>query len=410
MSRARRDLASPIDDAITASARASYGRLVALLAARDGDIASSEDALSEAFAAALKTWPKNGVPDNPDAWLLTVARNRRSNLHRHDGVKLAHVNELLLRLEERSPNTDVIQDRRLALMFVCAHPAIEKDTRTPLMLQTILGLDAAKIASAFLVSPTAMGQRLVRAKAKIKAAGISFQLPDLDVLADRLEDVLSAIYVAFGTSWDSVAGSDDGDSDLAAEAIFLARVVVGLLPDEPEALGLLALMLYVDARRQARWQSDGTFVPLKSQNPQLWSRDKIIEAEGLLVNASRIGRFGRFQCEAAIQSVHAQAPITGKTNWAALKALHEMLIERRPSVGAYVSYSAVLLASGAANQALEILQGLHEKDVETYQPYWATLAASLDASGDLVAAEAARKRAIGLTENAAVRAFLLKPR
>jgi RNA polymerase sigma-70 factor (ECF subfamily) len=410
MSGARQGNTTSIDDVIVTSARASYGRLVALLASRDGDIASSEDALSEAFAAALKTWPKTGVPENPDAWLLVVARNRLANQHRHVGVKLAHMNELLSRLEERSSVSEPIPDRRLALMFVCAHPAIQEDMRTPLMLQTILGLDAATIASAFLVSPTTMGQRLVRVKAKIKAAGIGFQMPDLDVLPDRLEDVLAAIYVAFGTSWDNVAGTDDGNQDLTVEAIFLARVVVALMPTEPEALGLLALMLYIDARSDARSLGDGTFVPLKEQNPRLWSRNKIIEAESLLVSASRLGRFGRFQCEAAIQSVHVQAPIIGQTNWTALKTLHEMLIDKRPSVGAYVSYGAVLLAMGSASQALEVLFALPADDVETYQPYWVTLAAALDERGDALGANSARDRAIGLTENASVRRFLLKAR
>jgi RNA polymerase sigma-70 factor, ECF subfamily len=410
MSGARAGNTTHIDNVIIASARASYGRLVALLASRDGDIASSEDALSEAFAAALKTWPKAGVPDNPDAWLLIAARNRRANQHRHDEVKIAQMGELLIRFEQGSANPEPIPDRRLALLFVCAHPAIQEDMRTPLMLQAILGLDAATIASAFLVSPTTMGQRLVRVKAKIKAAGIGFHLPDLDVFPDRLEDVLSAIYVAFGTSWDNVAGTYDGNQDLAAEAIFLARVIVALMPKEPEALGLLALMLYIDARREARWQSDGAFVPLKEQNPRLWSRDKIIEAEGLLVSASRLGRFGRFQCEAAIQSVHVQAPITGQTNWTALKTLHEMLIDKRPSVGAYVSYSAVLLAMGSPSQALEVLHALATDDVETYQPYWVTLAAALDEWGDGLGANSALERAIGLTENASVRQFLLKTR
>jgi RNA polymerase sigma-70 factor, ECF subfamily len=410
MTSARRASASSIDDAITASARGSYGRLVAMLAARDGNIAGSEDALSEAFAAALRTWRQSGVPANPDAWLLTVARNRLANQHRHEGVKLAQINELLSRLEERSEGTDPIPDRRLALMFVCAHPAIQEDMRTPLMLQTILGLDAARIGSAFLVSPTTMGQRLVRAKAKIKTAGIGFNIPDLELLPERLEDVLSAIYVAFGTSWDGVAGADDGDSSLAAEAIFLARVVVGLLPDEPEALGLLSLMLYIDSRAEARWGPDGAFIPLKAQDPASWSREKIIEAEGLLVRASAIGRFGRFQCEAAIQSVHVQAPLTGHTNWSAVKSLHEMLVQQRPSVGAFVSYSGVLLSMGSAGLALEVLKSLPEEEVATYQPFWVTLAAALEASGDDVAGEAARARALGLTENAAIRAFLLARR
>jgi RNA polymerase sigma-70 factor (ECF subfamily) len=275
------------------------------------------------------------------------------------------------------------------------------------MLQTVLGMDAQRIASAFLVSPTTMGQRLVRAKAKIKAAGIGFQLPDLEHLPARLDDVLCAIYVAFGTAWDGVAEAKDGRAALADEAIFLARIVVALMPEEPEALGLLALMLYIDARKGARWDADKGFVPLKDQDSKLWSRDKIIEAEHLLSSASRKLRFGRFQCEAAIQSVHVQAPINGKTNWKALKTLHEMLLQHRPSVGAFVSYGAVLLGMGNADQALEVLHSLDEGDIAHYQPYWVTLAAAHDVLGDKPAASAARSRAIDLTDNAAIQAFLL---
>jgi RNA polymerase sigma-70 factor, ECF subfamily len=391
---------------IEASARASYGRLVALLAARDGDIAASEDALSEAFAAALTAWPKGGVPDNPDAWLLTVARNRLANRHRHEGVKLSLTGEFLLRLEERSSSGETMPDKRLALMFVCAHPAIQEDMRTPLMLQTVLGLDAARIAAAFLVSPTTMGQRLVRAKSKIKAAGIGFALPELEALPSRLDDVLQAIYAAFNTSWEGTADRDGGSIELADEAIFLARMIVSLLPNEPEALGLLALLLHCDARRAARLGPSGQFIPLKQQDGKLWSRDKIIEAEGYLVQASRMARFGRFQCEAAIQSVHAQAAITRKTNWVALKALYELLLHHRPSIGGFVSYGAVLLAMEQTTQALDVLASLDQGDVASYQPYWVTLAAARDASGDTTQAEIARQHAISLTNNPSVRAFL----
>lgn len=408
MDSARTSEATLANATVTAAARASYGRLLALLAARNGDIAASEDALAEAFAAALTAWPHRGVPSNPDAWLLTVARNRVLNVRRHEAVALNAINEVLTRLEERTSDTDTLPDQRLALMFVCAHPAIQADIRTPLMLQTILGLDAARIASAFLVSPTAMGQRLVRAKAKIKAAGIRFQMPEREALPERLDDVLSAIYAAFGTAWDSIAGSDQGGTALAAEAIFLARVVVLLLPQEPEALGLLALMLYCDARTAARWGADGQFVPLKEQDSRLWSRDKIVEAEQLLEAASKLGRFGRFQCEAAIQSVHIQSPITGRTQWNALRSLHELLLQQRPSVGAFVSYAAVLLASQRSEDAHTVLNSLDPADISSYQPYWVTLAAVHTARGAAANANDAQTRAIGLTENAAVRAFLLR--
>ncbi len=397
-----------IVETVVAAARASYGRLIALLAARDGDLAASEDALSEAFASALKVWPSRGIPANPDAWLLTTARNRLINAHRHEAVKMRGIDEILRRMDAPSAAQEPIPDQRLALMFVCAHPAIQEDIRTPLMLQTILGLDAAQIASAFLISPTTMGQRLVRAKAKIKAAGIGFKIPDLDVLPERLEDVLSAIYAAFGTSFDAVAGSDDQNVSLAAEAIFLARLLVALLPQEPEALGLLALMLYSDARSAARWGPDGTFISLKSQDASLWDRAKIIEAEGLLFQASKLNRLGRFQIEAAIQSIHVQAPITGATNWAALRSFHELLLTHRPSIGAYVSYAAVLQAMGQGQAALEVLFSLDASDVSTYQPYWVTLAAAHRACDDSTAATLAMDRAIGLTENPKVRTFLLR--
>jgi RNA polymerase sigma-70 factor (ECF subfamily) len=393
--------------AVQTAARASYGRLVALLSARDGDIAASEDALSEAFAQALTHWPRSGVPAKPDAWLLTVARNRLRNRFRHDKVTADAMSELLQRLEERAQVAAEIPDKRLALMFVCAHPAIQPELRTPLMLQTILGLDAGQIASAFLIAPAAMGQRLSRAKAKIKAAGIPFAVPDLEALPERLDDVLSAIYAAFGTSWNGVVGADEGHASLAEEAIFLARLVVSLLPDAPEASGLLALMLYSHARRQARFDDAGRFIPLKDQDPSRWSSAAIIEAEGWLVRASEAGRFGRFQCEAAIQSVHVQAPITGATNHQAIRALHEMLLQHRPSIGAFVSYAAALLAMGEAHAAATVLESLAPDDVASYQPFWVTLSAVLQARGEAAAADAARARAIGLREHPAIRAFLL---
>ncbi|WP_198148196.1 DUF6596 domain-containing protein [Elstera litoralis] len=204
---------------------------------------------------------------------------------------------------EREPSA--FPDERLKLLFVCAHPAIDPASRTPLMLQCVLGLDAARIGAAFLVPAATMGQRLVRAKAKIRDAGIGFQTPEATDLPDRLEAVLAAIYAAYGTSWDAVPGSD-GATGLAAEALYLARLVAGVLPNQPEALGLLALILYCEARAGARRDAAGGFVPLAAQNPALWSRDGLIEAEAALTQAARFGTLGRFQIEAAIQSFHVQ--------------------------------------------------------------------------------------------------------
>ncbi|MBC7994420.1 MAG: RNA polymerase subunit sigma-70 [Rhizobacter sp.] len=388
------------------AARASYGRLLSILAARSRDIAASEDALSEAFLAALRTWPDIGVPANPDAWLLTSARNNLKNMARHQGVVDASAVELALFQDEATPDLPDVPDDRLKLLFICAHPAIDESVRTPLMLQTVLGLDAAQIGAAFLVAPAAMGQRLVRAKAKIKDAGLRFELPAAEDMPERLDDVLNAIYVAYGTSWDAVPGADTGSRDLADEALFLSRLLVALLPAEPEPHGLLALMLYCESRRAARRAGDGSFVPLKLQDASLWSRHMIIEAEAELTTASRAGVFGRFQCEAAIQSVHAQRPITGRTHHEALATLYGLLAAHHPSIGVLVGQAAALVEAGEHDQALHVLERLVDADVSSYQPYWVTLAAARSALGDRLSAEQALRTAIGLTEDPAIRAFL----
>lgn len=347
-------------DVAERAARLSYGRLLAILAAGTRDLALAEEALAGAFARALEVWPGQGVPANPEGWLLTVARNGLSNLHRHDRTRAAATEELILRAEERADQV-ALADERLALLFVCAHPAIDPVARTPLMLQTVLGLDAARIAAAFLVPPATMGQRLVRAKARIKELRLRFALPDPDDLPDRLADVLEAIYGAFGVDWDGAQGSG-----LPEEAIHLARVLLGLMPEEPEVKGLLALMLYVHARRKARLGE--VFVPLSEQDARLWDRDQVIEAEGLLTQASRAGRFGRFQCEAAIQSVHAQRAITGQLNLAALDALHGLLGQVHPTVGGQVAHAAVRRLQGDAAEALGMLATLPEAAQASYQP------------------------------------------
>lgn len=388
------------------SARNSYGRLLAVLAAQSRDIAAAEDALSEAFVAALRTWPVNGVPDNPDAWLLTAARNSYRNVLRRDGVAAAAVSSLALLQGEGGAETSAIPDDRLKLLFVCAHPAIDEAVRTPLMLQTVLGLNAAQIGAAFLVAPTTMGQRLVRAKAKIKDAGVRFALPTAEEMPSRLDDVLSAIYAAYGASWDAIPGADMPAQDLAEEALFLSRLLVTLLPAEPEARGLLALMLYCESRRAARRGPDGAFVPLKHQDARLWSRDLIIAAENELTTAARRGVFGRYQCEAAIQSVHIQRPITGRTNHEALATLYQLLAARYPSVGVLVAQAAAMAEAGDPGNALGVLRRLAAPDVGGYQPYWVTLANVQAALGDHESAQQALQRAIELTRDPAIRAFL----
>ncbi len=236
-----------------AVARAAYGRLVAYLAARSRDVAAAEDALAEAFAAALRVWPETGVPERPEAWLFTAARRQLIQAGRRQAVRGAAEPTLALLAEERQDRApDAFPDERLKLLFVCAHPAIDPAARAPLMLQTVLGLDAARIASAFLVAPAAMGQRLVRAKTRIREAGIAFAVPEPEELPERLAAVLDAIYAAYGSGWEDAAGTDARRKGLTAEAIWLARLVTALLPGEPEARGLLALMLYCEARAAAR--------------------------------------------------------------------------------------------------------------------------------------------------------------
>ncbi|MEP6484417.1 MAG: DUF6596 domain-containing protein, partial [Rudaea sp.] len=246
-----------------AVARRSYGKLVAFLASRTRDVAAAEDALSEAFAAALSEWGAGACPQNPEAWLLTVARRKlidASRRRRTSDDAAADVRALSDALN--STESADITDQRLALMFACAHPAIDAAIRAPLMLQTVLGFDAARIASAFLISPATMGKRLVRAKEKIRRAGIPFLIPDRDELAPRLECVLDAIYAAYAEGWHDPIGTDAARRDLAEEALFLGHIMVELAFDEPEALGLLALMLHTEARRNARRNSNGDYVPL----------------------------------------------------------------------------------------------------------------------------------------------------
>ena len=392
--------------AAEAAARNSYGRLVAILAARNRDIAAAEDALADAFVAALRSWPESGVPANPDAWLLTAARNQAINAVRHQAVVEAAGADLALLQDQWAPEAAEFPDDRLKLLFVCAHPAIDEAVRTPLMLQTVLGMDAVQIGAAFLVAPATMGQRLVRAKAKIRDAGLRFELPIADDMPARLQDVLNAIYAAFGTSWDLVAGAQADTQDLAREAIFLCRLLVALLPREPESRGLLALMLYCEARRAARRTATGAFVPLARQDPRLWSRDMIIEAEQHLTEAASAARFGRFQCEAAIQSVHAQRAITGRIQHQALTTLYQALVAHCPTVGVRVAQAAALLEAGAPGESLVLLEQIDVDDARNYQPYWVTLAHVLAATGDLAAAAQARDAAVRLTQDASVRAFL----
>ena len=392
-----------------AVARRSYGKLVAFLAARTQDVAAAEDALSEAFAAALADWPRNGCPSNPEGWLLTVARRKTIDAARRRRSAEAGAGQLQLLAEglDAAAGDAEIPDRRLALLFACAHPAIDAGVRSPLMLQVVVGLDAKRIASAFLMSPAAMSKRLGRAKSKIRQAGIPFRIPEREELPGRLDTVLDAIYAAFAEGWTDPGGTDVVRRDLTAEAIFLARLVAELLPEEPEALGLLALMLHAEARRRARRSEDGEYVPLAEQDAALWDWQRIEEAEALLRRASALGTIGRYQLEGALQSAHVHRRRTGQANWAAVVQLYDALSTLTGSPVVAINRALAIAELQGASAALETMQAVAaDARLAEYQPYWAARAELLAKTGAHGEARHAYEIAIGLERDPAVRRFL----
>jgi len=394
-------------DVVELVARRSYGRLIAYLSARTRDVAAAEDALGDAFMAAMRTWPRDGVPLNPEAWLLTTARRRLIDQARHQRVRTDAAEALRLVIRESEAQADgFFPDERLKLLFVCAHPAIDRAVHTPLMLQVVLGLDAATIAHAFLTLPATMGQRLSRAKTKIRDAAIAFEIPDRHELPERLDAVLDAIYAAYGSGWDDVAGADPKRRGLTQEAIWLARVLLEVMPDEPEARGLLALMLFCEARRPARRSADGAYVPILEQDTQLWSSKMIREAEVLLDGAASQHRAGRFQLEAALQSAHIDSARTGETNWPAIAVIYEGLVRAAPTIGAYVGRAAALAEARGATDALSALDVVDPDTARNYQPYWAVRAHVLSRLGRNADATIAFDRAIELTADPAIAQFL----
>lgn len=390
------------------AARASYGRLLAILAAPTGDIELAEDALGDAFAEALCRWAESGVPENPEAWLLAVARNRqrdvfRSAAHRTSAPLDAEaVDAARSALDGIDP--DAIPDRRLALLFVCAHPAIDPAVRTPLMLQAVLGFEARQIARAFAVPDATMAQRLVRAKRRIRDARIPFVVPDRRQMPARLDAVLEAVYGAYAIDWPLVAGPTTRDS-LHAEAHYLAVTLADLLGSEPEALGLAALISLSMSRGNARGPAD-EFVPLDEQDTNRWDRRLIVEGEAYLHRAHALGRIGRFQLEAAIQSAHCARAATGSTDWAALRKLYAALVSVAPTLGARVAFAATIGRVEGPEAGLAALDRVGEAAVGRFQPAWATRAHLLEEAGRLEEAGLAYQKAISLTTEGGPRRYL----
>ncbi len=395
------------------AARRSYGRLVAILASRSGDVASAEDALADAFAAALEQWPTGGVPANPEGWLMAVARRRNIDAIRRRKTSAegaAHL-QLIAAEIEASAMEDDLPDERLRLMFACAHPAIEQGIRAPLILQTILGFDAAAIASAFLVSPATMGQRLVRAKNRIREAGIPFRIPDREALDERLDAVLEAIYAAFAEGWTDPAGAESRRRNLATEGIWLGRLTASLMSDEPETLGLLALMLFAEARRAARRDGKGDYVPLAEQDTKLWDGGLIDEAEKLLRRAGTMGKIGRYQLEAAVQSAHVARRFTGATDWQAIARFYEALSRMTQSPVVAINHAVALAHAGDVDAGLALLEALSgDQRLKTYQPFWAARAELLTLAAMPSEAHEAYAMAIGLETDDAIRRFLQERR
>jgi RNA polymerase sigma-70 factor, ECF subfamily len=383
-------------------ARAGHGRLLAFLLTRATPLAAAEDALAEAFGAALEHWPARGIPDQPEAWLLAVARRRLLDGHRRVARAAVAAPELARRAAVPE-EPDAIPDHRLALLLACAAPEVEPAIRAPLMLQCVLWLDSARIASAFLVAPAAMAQRLVRAKRRIAAAGARFALPDRADIATRLPAALEAIYAAYAAGAEDPA---DGGA-LALESAWLARLCAALAPQEPEALGLAALLLHSEARRPAARDAAGRYVPLSEQDVARWDARVQAEAEHLLRQAAALGRPGRFQWEAAVQSVHAARRATGRTDWPAIRLLYDALLAATDSPVVAVNRAVAIAACEGAAAGLAALRAIGDARLAQYQPYWAALAALADRAGEAEAALAARQRAAGLATDPAVRRFLL---
>jgi RNA polymerase sigma-70 factor, ECF subfamily len=392
-------------DAVQRVLRQSYGRLVAWLTWQWRDIAAAEDALSEAFAKALQLWPVQGVPDKPEAWLLATAKSRLLMAARHHRVETDPLALAILVTDEAAPEQELIPDHRLRLMYVCTHPAIEPSMRCALMLQTVLGLEAQRIASAFLVSPEAMTKRLVRLKSKIRLSGIRFEEPSKEDLADRSDAVLEAIYAAYSLE----LGYSEGPSlpPLADEAMYLAELLAAMIPDHAEAHGLQALLSFCEARRSARMDAQGQLVPLDQQDCELWNSQLIEQGNACLQRAVNLAHPGPYQYEAAIQAAHCQRLITGQTPWAAIARLYENLLKIGATEGARIGYALSLAqAQNNPSTGLALLDAMTSKTTEHFASWWAAKAHLLAQNQQWQEAAQCYEHAHALTSDVAQKAYL----